>query len=177
MARSPAVYVVDAQDRVASVNDAWAEFAAEGGAPDLADQVVGQPLWEFIAGEQTEAIYRELFERVRRGATITLPYRCDSPTRVRECELELAPRGEGAIVCTTRYIAEYDQPPVPLHDPDVERTEEFLRMCSWCKRVQLDEWVAPEEAVRRLGLFVGGPVPFVTHGICDDCLREMLDTL
>jgi hypothetical protein len=169
-----AVYVIDARDRVASVNEVWTDFAAENGAPGLADRVLGQVLWRFIEGEQTESIYRALFQRVREGRTITFPYRCDAPSRVREFELELAPQGDGDIVCTTHVLAERDRPPVRLIDPLAERSDAFLRMCGWCKRVEIGEWVDAEVAVERLGLFAGGPVPQVTHGICDECTARVL---
>ena len=168
------IYVLDAGDRVASVNDVWTEFAVHNGAPDLTDRVLGRPVWQFISGEQTETIYRALFQRVRTGVTITLPYRCDAPTRVREFELEMALQGEGDIVCTTHVIGERDRPAVRLLDSRAERSGAMLLMCSWCKRVEIGEWVEPEVAVERLGLFGGGPVPHVTHGICDECLERLM---
>jgi hypothetical protein len=168
------VYVIDDRDRVASVSDLWTEFAAENGASGLAERALGQVLWTFISGDETKAIYRTLFDRVRGGRTVRVPYRCDAPARVREFELEMAPGGHGSVVCTTYVVAERDRPPMRLIDALAERSDGFLHMCGWCKRVDVGEWVEPEVAVERLGLFGGGPVPQVTHGICEDCTRRVL---
>lgn len=169
------VYVLDADDRIASVNDAWRAFAVENGAPELADGVLGQSLWSYIAGAEVAAIYRALFERVRGGRTVTVPYHCDAPGRTRHFELVLSPREAGAIGCATRVVGEQDRPPVSLLDVRAPRTDEFLRMCSWCKRVLLDDWVSAEDAVRRLDLFADGPVPQITHGICPQCAARMVE--
>jgi hypothetical protein len=168
------VYVLDADDRVTGVNDAWRAFAVENGAPELADGVLGRRVWEFMSGGDADAVYRALFASVREGRTVAVPYRCDAPSRTREFELVLSPRSGGAIECATRVLGERERPPVPLLDAGAPRRDDFLHMCGWCKRVNLqDAWVSAEEAVQRLALFAGGPVPRVTHGICPDCADRL----
>ncbi len=174
MADIHSVYWLDADDRVEWVNDRWRAFADENDAPDLPGRVVGTSLWPYLAGNEITLIYRTLLARVRAGRTLRVPYRCDAPRRIRELELELAPRGAGGITCTTRVLAERDRTPMLLIDAHARRGEELLTMCSWCKRVHLDEWVEPEDAVQRLDLFVGGPMPRITHGVCPVCAELVL---
>ncbi len=174
MADIHSVYWLDADDRVEWVDDRWRAFANENDAPNLPGRVVGTSLWPYIAGNEIAQIYRALFARVREGRTLHVPYRCDAPRRIREFELELAPRGAAGIACTTRVIAERDRTPMWLIDAHAPRGNELLAMCSWCKRVHLDEWVEPEDAVRRLGLFAGGSVPRITHGACPVCVELLL---
>lgn len=168
------VYLIDANDRVAWVNDAWRAFAAENGAPRLADGVIGTSLWPYLAGAEAEAMYRVLFDRVREGRTIVVPYRCDAPARMRRFELVLTPAAAGAVECATHVLGEWARPTVPLLDPAIARTDEFLHMCGWCKRVDLGEWVETDEAVRRLGLFEQASMPTITHGICPECTDRVM---
>ena len=65
--------------------------------------------------------------------------------------------------------------PVNLLDPNMERTHDFVTICSWCKRVLLpyEKWVEVEEAVLQLALFNVRACPQLTHGICPSCLSNI----
>ena len=172
------IYRLDAQDRVTDVNDAWRAFAVQNGAPELAHAVLGRPLWDFLAGSDAKNIYRALIARVRGGRSVSVPYRCDAPDRVREFELVLTPREAGSIECATWVRGERTRSAVRLLDAHAPRTGDFVRMCGWCKRVRVDDdWAEPEDAVRRLGLFTSGPMPQVSHGICAECSARLLDDM
>lgn len=63
-----------------------------------------------------------------------------------------------------------------LFDSDVPRSEEMLRVCSWCNRVEQDgQWV--EDAVRESRIFERSRPPMMTHGICEICVQRMIDTI
>ena len=50
----------------------------------------------------------------------------------------------------------------------LERAEEFVRVCSWCKRVFLDNrWVNFEEYLRQKQDLSS------THGICESCAQKV----
>lgn len=174
MSDDAAEYVLDGRDRIEWVNDAWRQFAEANGAPSLADGVIGADLWRYVAGSETQAIYRALFSRAREGREIRVPYRCDSPVMVREFELVVTPVGESGLRCETRVVDERKRPPVVLLDASAPRADGLIHMCGWCKRVKLHDWVDAEDAVSVLGLFTGGPVPEITHGICPDCMQRVL---
>lgn len=53
-------------------------------------------------------------------------------------------------------------------------TGPMLRVCSWCTKVDMDGgWEELEVAVPKLHLFEAGPLPTLTHGICEECLERM----
>ncbi len=169
------IYDLSATDEVVWVNDAWSRCADanDGGAlsPDL---VLRRRLWDFIAGEPTRHIYGLLFDRVRSGGEVVrLSFRCDAPARRRLLELEISPLPDGYIRCRTRSVAEEARNPVALLDPARARSDQLLRLCSWCKRMAVPErgWLHLEVAVSALGLFADRLPPDLTHGVCPDCAR------
>jgi hypothetical protein len=64
-----------------------------------------------------------------------------------------------------------ERPPVHLLDPArADPGREPVPICSWCKRVLVEEeWREVEDAVQRLGLFDTETTPPLTHGICPEC--------
>lgn len=166
-------YDLNAEDRIAFVNEAWAEFASANGGASLAPSLVLQrPVWDFIADAPTRHIYRVLYDRVRASREpIRLAFRCDAPETRRLLELELAPDADGGVRCRVRSLAEQPREPLLLLDSTVPRGDEWIRMCSWCKRVAMPSgsWVRAEHAVSELRLFVDRLPPELTHGICGDC--------
>lgn len=170
-------YVLDADDRIVSVNVAWAAVAVENGAARLAESVVGSSLWSHIADRTTRHLYALLFRQVRAtGAAVRVPYRCDAPSVVREMELQIATTRDraagGTLVLRSHVVAERVRAPVALLDPLAGRCDALVRMCGWCKRVALaDRWVDAEAAITASRLFYHAPVPQVTHTICDACER------
>lgn len=50
--------------------------------------------------------------------------------------------------------------------------EKFMRVCSWCRRINYHgEWMRLEEFMRQ-----GFDTP-TTHGICSDCLRQQQEAI
>ena len=83
---------IDATDNICYVNTAWCRFAEENGCPDLPQQVIGTPLWNWIAGKETKHILRQLLAKVRSTqSSIELPFRCDSPAIRRFLRLQIQP--------------------------------------------------------------------------------------
>jgi hypothetical protein len=170
-------YSIDADDAVASVSDAWLEFARNNRAPELTrDYVVGQTLWRFIAGRETRRLYEELFARVRVfHKPIEIPFRCDSPDRFRFMRLILGSASQDSIKCEGILIREQERPFFSILDRAFPRTKASLPMCSLCKRILVfgARWVEPQDAIRELDLFDSASPPEIEYLICDDC--ESLD--
>lgn len=172
-ALEPTLYEVDAGGRITSVSGGWDAFARENDAPRLAGgAVLGRPLLEFVSEPATAHLYAEILRRVRRGARVVLPFRCDGPGVRRSMELALSPLPGGAVRFEATLLAAERRPPVPLLDAAAPRTEGLLPMCAWCRRIPLGAaWVEVEAAVAALRLFESAAVPRITHGICPDCSR------
>jgi hypothetical protein len=65
---------------------------------------------------------------------------------------------------------------VRLLEANIERSSDFIRICSWCKKVYLpddDKWVEVEEAVKKMNLFDKKVLPMLTHTMCDNCFKEL----
>ena len=118
-AENPACsYFIDADDVLVSVDEEWLAFAKENAAPELTrGRVIGRPLWDFVEGERTRELYRELYERVRSRLTrLSVPFRCDAPDRYRFMRLELEPAAAGAIGCTGVLVREQTRVYLPILD-------------------------------------------------------------
>jgi len=68
-------------------------------------------------------------------------------------------------------VLEQAQAPAALIETVPRDDEPLVRVCAWCKRVELpaDTWIAPEEAVSALSLFDSPAFPGLTHGMCPRC--------
>lgn len=168
-------YSIDRNDRLVSVSDSWLDFAKRNAAPELIrERVLDRPIWDFVSGRKTREIYQQLFWRVRdRGATLSVPFRCDSPDRLRFMQLDLCPGEEDAI--DFRAIVERELPRrhVRLLDRLARRAEYAFSICSFCRRIfAFGAWLEPEEAVSRLGWLESESPPEMEEYVCDDCERQ-----
>lgn len=168
---------VDPEDVIVHVDEGFRLFARENDAPDLAHAPLGRPLWEFIHGEQTQHIYRQLLTQSRRqNRVIQLPYRCDSPGLVRELSMTLAPLADGGVCFTSRTVQLQPRSPLPVLDRAAQRSDEMIRMCSVCKCVAVDDnWLELETAVAARGLLLADLPPAITHSLCPRCEKTLTD--
>lgn len=169
-------YRIDAADRIVAVSDNWLDFARRNGAPHLTpDAVLGRSLWGFIADQETVDLSRMIFNRVRaRTVPAVLPFRCNSPRRRRDLEMSVRPIDDHGLEIQTKIVREHAGDYVPLLDPAAPRSNDIVKACSWCNRIELPEhgWVDVDAAVRRLALFAGPLTPRISHGICPDCAER-----
>ena len=167
------IWIIDGADKIVHVNDAWLAFAAENTAPQLtASVVLDQHIWRFIQGQETSYLYQQIFSRVRDGkAPVTFPFRCDSPDCRRFMEMELALLPGDAIQFTAHILREEWRDPIDLLDVSRDRNREFVKVCSWCKKINIPGrgWGEIEAAIMALDLFGHDPMPRMTHTICDSC--------
>jgi hypothetical protein len=104
-------YHLDASDRIVAVDAAWIAFAAANDAPDLADRVLGRPVWPFIANVTVRELYRTLFRRVRETrAGVTVTFRCDSPDVRRFMSLTVALDDDSSAVLVCRASLLHEEP-------------------------------------------------------------------
>jgi hypothetical protein len=167
------IWTIDAADKIVHVNAAWMAFACENTAPQLtAAAVLDQSVWRFIQGQETTYLYQQIFHRVRTGEVpVKFPFRCDSPDCRRFMEMELALLPDAAIQFTAHILREEWRDPVDLLDASRNRTGEFVKVCSWCKKINIPGrgWGEIEAAVSALDLFGHHSMPRMTHTICDSC--------
>lgn len=167
------IWIIDDADKIVRVNDAWLAFAAENTAPQLtATVVLNQPIWRFIQGQETSYLYKQIFGRVRAGVSPDkFPFRCDSPDCRRFMEMQLSLLPGGAIEFMAHILREERRDPIDLLDKTRDRSEEFLKVCSWCKQINIpgQGWGEIEAAIAPMDLFGHQTMPRMTHTICDAC--------
>ena len=55
------------------------------------------------------------------------------------------------------------------------RSDLMLRVCGWCKQVDVSgDWKELDAAVECLGLFAGSPTPTLTHAMCPACFARVM---
>lgn len=181
MAGMTCTYVVNSELKVLSINGDWEAFAQENDAAHLAaDNVIGKPLDEFITDPRTLHLYRMMVQKALEvQRPLYVPFRCDAPDLRRYMSMRIVPLSQGR--CRFESTVEREEPrdAVRLLNPHAERSDDILRICSWCKRVDVakNDWREVEEAVKTLDLFDDHPLPNLTHTICDCCLEAATDAL
>lgn len=177
----PVRYRVDAGNRIIAVNDAWDRFAeANDGHHLLGAAVVGMPLFNYITDPTTRLLYTTMLDRVRgRRMPLLIHFRCDAPSVRREMTLEMRAEADSAVEFVVQTQREDTREAVSLLDANASRDGRIVRMCGWCKRVQLPShvWIEVEEAIGPLEIFAAATVPMLSHGICERCEADALVTL
>jgi hypothetical protein len=137
---------------------------------------VGVPLYEFVSGLEVAELTRRLLARARAGlGARAIPFRCDHPGGRRYMTMSVEPEPSDGLRLEYSIEREEPRPWAPLVDRRASRSEELLRVCSWCNRAAVDgAWLELDELLRRSELFARrGPVPRLTHGLCQDCARKL----
>ncbi len=175
------IYRIDAQDRITFVNREWVEFARENEASELTpENVLGQPLQRYISGWETRHLYELIYQCVReKGREVQVHFNCDSPHLRRSFRMRLFPLDRGALEFSIQVLEIKPVLPRPILDNTIEHSAEVVVICSWCKRIRIENghWVEIADAMTYRALF-GAIPPKLTHDVCEDCfsaIRRQLD--
>ena len=182
MSENVFVYVVNKDDIIVSVGSNWLSFACDNGWRGTVspENVEGRSLWDFIQDPETLYLYQELFRRLRDGNSVRpVPFRCDSPRERRFLELSLKTMQDGQIEITSRILYTESRSHISLLDADTPRSEEFIRICSMCKKINAgpDQWIEIDEALDLLSVFDAERVPMLSHGMCPQCFQTVMNEL
>lgn len=174
------VYRLNSQDEFIYFNEEWVKFAVANDAVGLLpENVMGRRLWDFINEQTTEQLYREILDQVHAGRPIRFNFRCDAPEYRRYMEMSITSRVGGEVQFEVRTVREEGRTRQELLDRRAPRASDMLRICGWCKRVDVGEgrWGEVEEAVTAFRLFERQALPMLTHGMCEPCFKTMSDEL
>lgn len=167
------IHEVDRSGRIVRVNKDWLAFAQANDAPEIVPEtVLGRPLWDFIDGNVARRLTMTLLVRAREARTeLRMPFRCDSPGARRFMEMRMRHTGLGDVVYECRLLRAEPREPLSLIDRKAVRSNDFITMCSCCKKVHLggDRWAEAEEAVKELGFLRGTVQPAINQGVCPGC--------
>jgi hypothetical protein len=160
-------YTVDLSNRIIDVDDDWDAAAELGGAAAAAMRasIVGRPLTDFMAGDETKMFVRAALDATRlRSETRVLPYRCDTPTERRRYDMVMSPLGEGLVKVEHRLVMA-EARPMRRRDRPAVRAKAGWR-CSQCLAVRLagsGEWVEDDDPIR------------LAQDVCPRCARQVFD--
>ncbi len=170
---------LDARNRIASVNGAWAEATGCDRLRDPLEAAIDRPLWDFIEGTQVRQLWEILFERVRAvGAPIFVPLRADTPSLRRVWDIEVHPLPERGLQFVAHCVWTESRPALALLDPAFPRNEQSLAYCAWCNRIQIriGVWEEIEDAQLTLRLDVASSLPSLKRMACNSCKQSLLKT-
>jgi hypothetical protein len=169
---------IDHRDRVAAIGDEWRRIARESGADHLLPGAeVGRPYRDYIRSNQVAEVYRMFLEDLRaRRETVRFPVRADTAREKRRFLLEIESVGGGVV--EFHLTPEGSEPRSPGDWGTPPEEDEMIRLCSSCKRAQLDlEWMELERAMEVGDLFGSFKHWQISHGWCPDCLKERMHEL
>lgn len=171
-------YTLNAKDELIAVDGQWDAFATANGGAHLTERhVLGRSIWDFVSDPTTRLLYRDVLARVRRDRTVEFTFRCDAPDCRRLLAMTVTGDPSGWVVFEIRTVTEERRRAQPLLDAKTPRSSDLLRLCGWCKKVDVSgRWTEVEDAVDALGLFDQPVLPQVTHGICETCYTSMAAT-
>jgi len=171
-------YHIDKDDRIVFLSESWKSFASNNMAGVLTkDYVLNKSIYDFVADEKIRHLYQMVLDRSRHEQKrIRLPFRCDSPDRRRYMAMEVFPLNADLLSMKSCMLKEELREPVSLLDTTIPRTDDYLTICSWCKRVRVseDNWADVELAIEQLSLFDDSGLPKLSHGMCNDCYKNAI---
>lgn len=171
---------LDGDDRLVGVGLDWEAFAEANDGGECLPPPVGLSLDQFVSGPELHAVWKAVLRRARSidGHQLDVTYRCDAPEARRRLQATATLIGPHDVEIVSHVAREEARPDVPLLDHHVaERSDELIRMCSWCARIWADAWVDIECGCDRLGLLEEAHLPQITHTVCPDCLAGIADDL
>lgn len=176
---SDIIYRIDNNDMITYISvPPWDEFALENKGEDIIEEnIINKSIWSFIADAETAHIYQMIIDKVRvTRKKISIPFRCDAPDKRRLFIIEVDKHGKNSVNFQSRLRKEEKRESIQAFETDAIRSEEFIRVCSWCKKVyvpHLNKWVEVEEAIIKLKLYSMEKLPRLTHTICDPCRQKL----
>ena len=168
-------YIIDDKDFIQIIdNQSWDTFYKNNNYNDacISSAVQNKSIWSFIEDFETRHLYENLVERVRTyKQQISIPFRCDSPTKRRFLKLTIIPLENSFIKFVSKIEKVEERENIELLNYNREHSDKLLRVCSMCKKIEIKEnlWDEVEVAIKVLKLFNQKKLPMLTHGLCPFC--------
>ena len=173
---------INEKDVIIKVCSHWQSFVEEnnGASHIMPENIIGTTLWDHIIGAETKHLYEIILQKVRANKRpAKFHFRCDSPELRRFLTLEVIPHDDNSVEFISTIIKTESRDPVHILRTDIERSDEFLRICSMCKKIALSDtnWVELEVAIEKLKLFDLVALPHFTHSMCKACYKAVMAEL
>jgi hypothetical protein len=176
----PAIrYVIDKQDRIRSVNQAFLDFGRDNDWQPEPSSLINRSLFDFVVGQEVCVLMDALFRRVRETTkTVSIPFRCDSSNFRRYMTMRISTFSHGELTFDNILLDQQPRAAVDLSAIAPSSKDNCVSMCSWCNRIALDDgqWVEAEVAIDKKTLFADTPPSVISHGLCSDCDHRLTQT-
>ena len=159
-------YELSGQNRIFAVSESWDSFAdSNDGSLAGSYNVIGRPIWGFVAGLTTKSFLNAAFFSVRSAQTpISLFHRCDSPQERRHFKMLIEPLHTAGLRVSHVQI-DAIQHRSATYTP---QTRDDMVCCSQCLRWRLSSvW----EELNIHSAHVRTPVEF---DVCPQCRSDAL---
>jgi len=172
-------FTLNANDEIITVGHDWDQFALENGAPELTgQQIMGQPLLDFVTGKVTRQFVLALLHLVRyQQQSIHLHYRCDSANIRRFMLMSVSPQDSGNVHFLHKLLGTEPRQRTVYIATAIQRGQNTTVRCSMCNLVKSKQaWVEPDQL--QSGNSRQSSELLVIYGICETCatLLESYDT-
>lgn len=126
---------------------------------------------ECISNETLKALWLSLIHKALEVGSLQVECACDDAQTRRRIRIDVVRTGEFAVEITSTLLEEIVRPPEVA--AQLGSLLPLMTVCSWCNRVRgVRDWIAPEVALSE-GEHERSPGG-ATHGICPECLAELL---
>lgn len=128
-------YELDINDRFVAVSEDWNASSDMLGAPSNAfENIRYLPVWDFVAGEETQRFLRAMFFWVRnKRRPIVLPYQLENMGDASHFRMRIEPLHQGGL------LVSHDPDDVPGGAPQLlPYTTKDLTRCSQCLKINID---------------------------------------
>ena len=172
------IYRIDKSDNLSYLSDNWSEFALanDAFAMSVPHLILGKSLWSFIADHDTRYIYTLVLTEVRKTLEpAVISINCDSPELKRVFQITITPMDDGAVEFSSTVVEIRQREYIKILDASVIRSEDIVKICSFCKKIAVSDgkWVETAEAIRVLNFFGNITMPQLSHGVCPDCFASI----
>ncbi len=167
------IYGLDAELRLALLNEAWYTFARLNDAPKRFFETydLGGSYLDCVPRVLRPFFEEHLRHSLEQREPWSFDYQCPSPTLYREFRMQVLPMADGAgcLVTNARLIE------IP-HQDDAESAHDlraayldkhkFIVQCAHCRRTRRADLTTRWDWVPQ---FVRTPPPKISHGLCPAC--------
>lgn len=161
------IFAIDANGRIAFVNDAWLDFSRANGGGDM-DAWFGR-VWRKCIPEALVDFYADGLDAAR---SMDEPwdheYECSSPDVRRLLRATVSPLEGGGFLFVHAIVLETPHGTVSSGElgPGLRDASGMIVQCCHCRCVRVPttrQWLFVRSVV-------ASPPPFVSHGLCEPCL-------
>lgn len=169
-------YWVDGKDLIIRLSSSWDDFALEnGGKSVITTEVIGRPLFDYIAGDPSRMWMETVLKLVRiTGKMVEREYRCDTPELRRFMKMQLVPEGGGVVRVDHHVLRTEPRERRVEFIPKPDSTVTITKRCSICGRISSGErWIEADQSdVDALRV---KKIP-VVYTVCGECWDRMPGT-